>query len=171
MKRKLTLSVVALLIGVLGIQAQSFVRLPQHNSTISNIEVSNGIDLTLVPVDSYDGMVKLSGPECSKVSVTVNGNTLVIKGKRGWLFSKRVPVYVGVKQITSITASNDVRVFTDGVLDAPVINVFMDGSTRMSLATRGDIQVYTTSDNDVKLERKTIGKGSTLKAEVHIQDI
>ena len=170
MKRRLILSLAMVMTGFLGTNAQnSFLKMPGQKPAVTAIEVSGGIRLTLVPVSSYEGYLKISSPRYDRITVKMKDSTLIITGKNGWLFSQQVPVYVGVMNLKRITATDNSNVYTDGTLNSPNLHVFIDNAARVSLKTRGNVYVYPTGDNDVRIARKSSRRPTDLKAEIRSQ--
>jgi len=170
MKRRLILSLAIIMTGFLGTNAQnSFLKMPGQKPAVTAIEVSGGIRLILVPVTSYEGYLKISSPRYDRISVTIKDSTLIITGKNGWIFSQQVPVYVGVMDLKKIKATDNSNLYTDGTLNSPNLHVFIDNAARVSLKTRGNVYVYPTGDNDVRIARKNSGRPQNLKAEIRSQ--
>ena len=142
----------AIAISVLSVSAQTGEKLVVNVGNIDNISIADGLDIVLVPGTSMDKSVSLNPAAAGIINIQLSDNSLLISSLKHTARKERLTVYVYVNNLKTITVENNSRVKTIGVLDAPKLEVFIDGDATVHLKTNGEVNAHSLSDAEIQMK-------------------
>ena len=152
MKQKFFLSFIAIAVSVLSVSAQDDDRLVVNVGNIDNINIADGLDIILAPGNSTDKSVTLNAAASGILSLQLSDNSLLISSLKHTARKERLTVYVYVNKLKTITVVNNSRVKTIGLLDAPKLDVFIDGDATVHLRTNGEVDAHSLTDAEIQIK-------------------
>ena len=116
-------------------------------SGIKHITASSNIDLLLINVDGEED-IKASIPkqDLGKVKVVYSRGTLSISTKGYLNADERIPVYVYVDRLQSITLTGNAFARSRDILDCPNLQVNIEDDARVAIKSRGKVKVNAPED-------------------------
>ncbi len=120
-------------------------RIPLRGFSISQLNI------VLAPGAESDQSVSLDAVAAEKLELRLSGNTMAISSLKAFP-KQRLTVYLYVNNLKSITVQNNTTVKTTGVLDAPNVDIFIDGEAMGHLRTKGKIKAYSLDDSEIMVK-------------------
>ena len=151
MKQKLFLSFVAIVTGALSASAQSDQTLTVNAGNMENIVISSDMHVVLLSAPVNETSFSMSAGAAELLSLRLTGNTLQIsQGTK-----KANTVYLSVSNLKTLKVESNSQVETIGILNAPKVEVYVDGRSKAHLRTNGIINAHGLNDADVRLKYNT----------------
>ena len=152
MKQKFFLSFIAIAVSVLSVSAQDDGRLVVNVGNIDNINIADGLDIILAPGNLPSKSVSLNAAASEILNMQLSDNSLSISSLKHTARKERITVYVYVNKLKTITVENNSRVKTIGLLDAPKLDVFIDGDATVHLKTNGEVNAHSLNDAEMQIK-------------------
>lgn len=148
MKQKLFLSIVALAGIVLTSSAQSEKTLTVNAGSMENIVVSSDMHVVLLSAPANETSFSMSADAAESLSVKLTGNTLQISPGAG----NTNTVYLSVSNLKSLKVESNSQVETMGILNTPLVEVYVDGRSKAHLRTNGIVNAYGLNDAEARVK-------------------
>ncbi len=152
MKQKFILSILAVAFGVLSASANPEEKLAVNAGNTENITISSDMNVVLIPLHGNNEMISLEPKASGKLNMRVSGNKLNLSLARSISGKEKTTVYVYVSNLKTITVESNSQVKTLGVLNAPRINVYVDGNSTVHLRSNGQINAYSIGDSEINVK-------------------
>ena len=141
----------AIAASVLTTSAQSEKTLTVNAGSMENIVVSSDMHVVLMSAPTNETSFSMSADAAETLSLKLTGNTLQISSGSG----KTNTVYLSVTSLKSLKVESNSQVETIGILNAPKVEVYVDGKSKAHLRTNGIINAHGLNDAEVRLKYKT----------------
>ncbi len=137
--------------GGVSATAQGGQTLTLNAGNMENIIISNDMHVVLLSAPVYERSFSMSADAAELLNVRLSKNTLqVSQGPK-----KASTVYLCVTNLKSLKVESNSRVETIGILNAPRVEVFVDGRSRAHLRTNGIINAHGLDEAEVRVKYKT----------------
>jgi len=151
MKQKFFLSLAGLVLSVLSVTAQADEKIVVNVGTIDNIHIANDMNIVLIPGNNNDRSMSMSAEASKSIAVQLSGNSLSLSALKHPSKEKQV-VYLHVGNLKTLTVDNNSQVKTIGTLDAPRLELFIDGEATVHLKTNGEIKAHSLGDAEIHIK-------------------
>jgi hypothetical protein len=152
MKQKFILSILAIAFGLLSASAQTEERLMVNAGNTEQINIANGMDVVLLPGTNVDQEISLNPEAVKSLKLNLSANSMTISPSKQPSRKERLKIFLYVNNLKSITVDGNSLVKTLGVLDAPKLEVFVDGDAIVHLKTNGDIHAQSLGDAEINVK-------------------
>jgi len=152
MKQKFILSILAIAFGLLSASAQTEERLMVNAGNTEQINIANGMDVVLLPGTNVDQEISLNPEAVKSLKLNLSANSMTISPSKQTSRKERLKIFLYVNNLKSITVDGNSLVKTLGVLDAPKLEVFVDGDAIVHLKTNGDIHAQSLGDAEINVK-------------------
>jgi hypothetical protein len=152
MKQKFILSILAVAFGALSASANTEERFTVNAGNVENITISSDMNVVLIPISNNNGLVTLEQSASEKVNMRISGNRLNLSLAKSISGKEKTTVYLYVGKLKTITVESNCQVKTLGVLNAPKINLYVDGNSTVHLRSNGQIDAYALSDAEINVK-------------------
>lgn len=152
MKQKFILSIFAAAFSILSASANPEEKLAVNAGTVENITVASDMNVVLIPVQNNDGKISLDPTASGKLNVKLSGNNLYLSLVRRPSGKEKTTVYLYVSNLKTITVENNSQVKTLGIINAPKIDVYIDGESTVHLRSNGEIEAHSLNDSEIKIK-------------------
>ena len=151
MKQKFILSFAAVVFSVLVASAQNEEKLIVNAGAVEHIRIANDMDIVLMQAMEGDKSVSMNANTYGKLDLQLANNAMTISSVNQ--SAKQKPtVFLYVNNLKTLIVETNSTVKTIGVLDAPKLDVYVDGPTTVHLKTNGDVQAHALSDREIKVK-------------------
>ena len=141
----------AIAASVLTTSAQSEKTLTVNAGSMENIVVSSDMHVVLMSAPTNETSFSMSADAAETLSLKLTGNTLQISSGSG----KTNTVYLSVTSLKSLKVESNSQVETIGILNAPKVEVYVDGKSKAHLRTNGIINAHGLNEAEVRVKYKT----------------
>jgi Putative auto-transporter adhesin, head GIN domain len=152
MKQKFILSFMAIAFGVLSVSAQSEDQIVVNAGNTEHINIANDMDVVLLPGTHTAQSISMNAEASKSLSLKLSDNSFSIAPLKQPSRKERLKVFLYVTNLKTITVENNSFVKTIGMLDAPKLEVFIDGEATVHLKTNGDIKAHSLSDAEIDVK-------------------
>jgi hypothetical protein len=152
MKQKFILSLMAIAFSVLSAAAQEAEQIVVNAGNVERVNIANDMDVILIPGQHTDQSVSLNAEATKTISLRLTDNSLTISPLRQISRKEKVKVYLYVNNLKTISVESNSLVKTIGVLDTPVVEVFVDNNSEVHIKTTGDVKANSLSDAEIKVK-------------------
>ncbi len=132
--------------------AQSDDRLVVNVGSIDQVNIGTDMNIVLVPGTSTDQSVSLNAAASGRLDMKLSGSSLTIASSKHTASKERLTVYLYLNNLKTITVENNSHVKTIGVLDAPKVDVFIDGDATVHLKTNGEVKAHSLGEAEVEIK-------------------
>ncbi len=151
MKQKFILSFMAIALGILSALGQPGEILVVNAGNAEHITIAKDMDVVLVSGAEADGSISMDARASAQLNLKLSGHSLTIE-ETGDAKNEKLTVYLYVNNLKKITVENNTEVRTIGYLDAPKLEVFIDGEARLHLKTNGTVKAYSLNDSEINIK-------------------
>lgn len=155
MNQKLILSILAVTFSVLPASAnpeEKFAVNAGNAGNAENITISSDMNVVLIPLHNNNGMISLEPKASGKLNMKVSGKKLNLSLIKSISGKEKTTVYVYVSNLKTITVESNCQVKTLGVLNAPKIDMYVDGNSTVHLRSNGRIDAYSLGDSELNIK-------------------
>ena len=117
---------------------------------VENIHITDDIDVVLIQAPYHDNSMVIDQSTSEKLSVKLSNKTLYI-GERAGNGKQKPLVYIYVNNLKSLTVNGDSDVKTFGTLRTGLLNVFVEGDSRVHIRTTGTVKAHSLNDAELKV--------------------
>ncbi|MFC0771947.1 GIN domain-containing protein [Terrimonas alba] len=150
MKQKLFSTLVAVAIGILSVAAGEPEKLNLNVGNIENIHIVDGIDVVLIQAPYEDNAIVLDQLTSEKLNVELSNKTLYI-GKRAGKSKEKPVVHIYVNNLKNLTVNGGSDVKTFGTLKTGLLDVFVEGNSKVHIKTTGIVRPHSLNDAELKV--------------------
>ena len=151
MKQKLFLSIVAITASVLSSSAQGVQSLTVNAGSLENITVASDMHVILLSAPANETEFSMSADAAEMLNLSLSGNTLQISPGSG----KVNTVYLYVTNLKTIKVESNSQVETIGMLNAPLVDIYVDGKSKVHLRTNGVINAHGLNGADARVRYRS----------------
>lgn len=150
MKQKLFATLVAMATGVLSAFAGEPAKLNLNAGMVENIHIMDDIDVVLIQSPYEENSIVLDQQTSEKLSVKLTDKTLYIGEKAGNAKQKPL-VYIYVNNLKNLTVNGDSDIKTFGTLKTGLLNLFVEGNSKVHIRTTGTVKAHPLNDAEIKV--------------------
>ncbi len=150
MKRNFFSTLAAVAISILSASAGEPEKLNLNVGNVEHIHIMDNIDVVLIQAPHRDNSIVLDQQTSEKLNVKLNAKTLYIGGRAGKSKEKTV-VYIYVNNLKSLTVNGNSDVKTSGTLKTGLLDVFVEGNTKVHIKTTGTVKAHSLNDAEIKV--------------------
>jgi hypothetical protein len=151
MKKTFLLSLLAIAVSA-AVMANPGETIAVNTGRIEHLTIAGGMNVVLVPVAESSGNITLEPNASEKLSLKVSGKSLQVSMLKRSFAAEKPTVYLYVGNLKSITVESNSQVRTVGILNAPLLDVFVDGESRVHLRSNGRIDAHPLSDAELHVK-------------------
>ena len=151
MKRKLFLSFMTIVFGVLSVSAQNEEKLVVNAGNLEHIIIANDMNVILMPGSVNDRAISMDANASAKLDLKFANNTMTISSVRRSA-KQKLTVYLYINGLKTITAGNSTTIKTIGVLNSTKLDVYVDGDAMVHLKSRGNIKAHSLNDAEIEVK-------------------
>ncbi len=142
----------AIALGVLSAAAQGGDQIVVNAGNVAHVNIANDMDVVLLPGQHTDQSISLNAEATKSVSLRLSDNSLTISPLKQISRKEKIKVYLYVNNLKTISVESNSLVKTIGVLDAPMLEVFVNSDSRVHVKTTGDVKAHSLSDTEVRVK-------------------
>lgn len=100
-------------------------------------------NVTVYLVNTESDMVKMNGDDffMQHINIEQEGNSLIINAAKNRDFKKKGAIYIPASAITQIKINSAAVVRSANNLQIPLLNVFINGSCKVSIVNKGEVKL------------------------------
>lgn len=154
MNRKLILTIVATAIVALNAFSRGNGTVIINAAGIEHIAIAGDLQIILAPANGNQSSFEVDPDLVNHLNLHYSGNSLSIEPS-DMPGSKKITVYLYVNGLRSLTIEHAADVRTEGVINAPKLDLWIGGSARVHLKTNGTVNPMSMYDDDLKVMFKS----------------
>lgn len=151
MKQKFFLLITAIISCFLSVEAQNGERVMVNAGMVEHITIARDLNVILVPGENTDNSLSIDAKASKKLDVRLF-NGMMTLASENLAKGEQLTVYLYVMQLKSITVDNNASVKTIGVLDTPMLDVYIEGIANVHLKTNGEVKAHSLGDSEIQVK-------------------
>jgi hypothetical protein len=128
--------------------------------SIQNITVAENMNIILMQANPEEVSIKITKEASDKLRVSFADNAMRIEPQKK--LSKETTVYVIVNGLSSLTVGEYTTVHTRGVLNSPLLDLFVEKGATAHVKAAGTIKAYPMGEFEIDVKKVPVeraGKG------------
>ena len=132
--------------------------LPKSPKEVAITSLVINADVNIVLFNDGNKQVRMVGDAVfmKQVSFKQRGNTLVVNAIKNKNWKDKGVIYIPASSLTSIQINNDAIVKSSGTLIIPMLDIEINGSCKVSVFTRGEVNLIQNDSYEIEYEVRKI---------------